>query len=122
MALTAQYLNVRQRGGGGGGLGTISIQTVHILQHDTVSAATGSMLKHNPNYFQTTQPSTVTPPYSYQWLRLSLINHFYSESGSFVETSLFPEPTGAPLEFQPIALTAQAVIALHSTRQLNQVG
>jgi hypothetical protein len=39
-----------------------------------------------------------------------------------VETSLFPEPTGAPLEFQPIALTAQAVIALHSTRQLTQVG
>ncbi len=35
---------------------------------------------------------------------------------------MFPEPSGAPLEFQPIALTAQAVVALHSTRQLNQVG
>jgi hypothetical protein len=33
-ALTAQYLNVRQRK-----LGTIIIQTVHILQHD--SAVTG---------------------------------------------------------------------------------
>jgi hypothetical protein len=35
-ALTAQYLNVRQRK-----LGTIIIQTVHILQHD--SAVTGSL-------------------------------------------------------------------------------
>jgi hypothetical protein len=35
-ALTAQYLNVRQRN-----LGTIIIQTVHILQHD--SAVTGSL-------------------------------------------------------------------------------
>jgi hypothetical protein len=35
-ALAAQYLNVRQRK-----LGTIIIQTVHILQHD--SAVTGSL-------------------------------------------------------------------------------
>ncbi len=35
-ALMAQYLNVRQRK-----LGTIIIQTVHILQHD--SAVTGSL-------------------------------------------------------------------------------
>jgi hypothetical protein len=35
-ALTAQYLNVRQRK-----LGTIIIQTVHILQHD--SAVTSSL-------------------------------------------------------------------------------
>ncbi len=35
-ALKAQYLNVRQRK-----LGTIIIQTVHILQHD--SAVTGSL-------------------------------------------------------------------------------
>ncbi len=35
-ALTAQYLNVRQRK-----LGTIIIQTVHILKHD--SAVTGSL-------------------------------------------------------------------------------
>ncbi len=35
-ALTAQYLNVRQRK-----LGTIIIHTVHILQHD--SAVTGSL-------------------------------------------------------------------------------
>ncbi len=35
-ALTAQYLNVRQRK-----LGTIIIQTVHILQHD--SSVTGSL-------------------------------------------------------------------------------
>ncbi len=48
VALMAQYLNVRQRK-----LGTIIIQTVHILQHD--SAGTGSVpiknfLKHNPSY------------------------------------------------------------------------
>jgi hypothetical protein len=53
VALTAQYLNVRQRK-----LGTIIIQTVHILQHD--SADTGSLpiknfFKHIPNNFQTTQ-------------------------------------------------------------------
>ncbi len=35
-ALTVQYLNVRKRK-----LGTIIIQTVHILQHD--SAVTGSL-------------------------------------------------------------------------------
>jgi hypothetical protein len=55
---------------------TIIIQTVHILQVD--SADTGSrpldhFFKHNPNYFQITQPgnSTVTPPHQwrrpYQW-------------------------------------------------------
>ncbi len=37
-ALTAQYLNVRQRQ-----LGTIIIQTVHILQHD--STVKGSLLE-----------------------------------------------------------------------------
>jgi hypothetical protein len=46
----AQYLNVRQRK-----LGTIIIQTVHILQHD--SADTGTPPKRNlsmanSNYFQ----------------------------------------------------------------------
>jgi hypothetical protein len=63
VALTAKYLNVRQRK-----LGTIIILTFHILQLD--SANTGSLpmedfLEHNPNYFQITQPSsvTVTPPY-----------------------------------------------------------
>ena len=45
----AQYLNVRQRK-----LGTIIIQTVHILQHD--NADTGSLpvedfVKHSPTYF-----------------------------------------------------------------------
>ncbi len=49
VALMAQYLNVRQRK-----LGTIIIQTVHILQHD--NADTGSLpvedfAKHNPSYF-----------------------------------------------------------------------
>ncbi len=49
-ALVAQYLNVRQRK-----LGTIIIQTVHILQHD--SADTGMLPKRNlsmanSNYFQ----------------------------------------------------------------------
>jgi hypothetical protein len=47
---TAQYLNVRKRK-----LGTIIIQTVHIVQHD--SAVTGSLpngefLHGNPMYFQ----------------------------------------------------------------------
>ncbi len=63
VALMAQYLNVRQRK-----LGTIIIQTVHILQHD--NADRGSLLvedfvKHSPTYFQIIQPgsSTVTPPY-----------------------------------------------------------
>ncbi len=40
VALVAQYLNVRQRK-----LGTIIIQTVHILQHD--SADTGTLPKRN---------------------------------------------------------------------------
>ncbi len=49
VALMAQYLNVRQ-----GKLGTIIIQTVHILLHD--SADTGSLPKSdfcmvNSNYF-----------------------------------------------------------------------
>jgi hypothetical protein len=62
-ALMAQYLNVSQRK-----LGTIIIQTVHILQHD--KADTGSLpvedfVKHSPTYFQIIQPgsSTVAPPY-----------------------------------------------------------
>ncbi len=56
-------------------LGTIIIQTVHILQHD--NADTGSLpveyfVKHSPTYFQIIQPgsSTVTPPY--QWRRIIL--------------------------------------------------
>ncbi len=49
LALTAQYLNVRQHK-----LGTIIIQTVHILQHE--SADIGSLLMRdfcmaNSNYF-----------------------------------------------------------------------
>ncbi len=57
MALTAQYLNVRQRK-----LGTIIIQTVYILQHD--SADTGSLpmddfSQNNPNYAQLTQPGPI---------------------------------------------------------------
>jgi hypothetical protein len=61
VALMAQYLNVRQRK-----LGTIIIQTVHILQPD--NADTGSLpVEDSPTYFQIIQPgsSTVTPPY--QW-------------------------------------------------------
>jgi hypothetical protein len=59
VALTDQYLNVRQRK-----LGTIIIQTVHILKLDSAD-----FFKHNPNCFHITQPgsSTVTPPY--QWRR-----------------------------------------------------
>ncbi len=50
VALVAQYLNIRQRK-----LGTIVIQTVHILQHG--SADTGSLPRRdlsmaNSNYFQ----------------------------------------------------------------------
>jgi hypothetical protein len=51
-ALTAQYLNVRQRK-----LGTIIIQTVHILQHDsavTASLPNGEFLHGHPKYFQLT--------------------------------------------------------------------
>jgi hypothetical protein len=68
VALMAQYMNVRQRK-----LGTIIIQIVHILQHD--SANTGSLpvkdfVKHNPGYFQIIHlgRSIVTP--LYQWRRL----------------------------------------------------
>jgi hypothetical protein len=58
VALTAQYLNVRQ--------------TVHILQQDSadiVSLPMEEFFRHNPNYFHRTQPGsrTVTPPY--QWRR-----------------------------------------------------
>jgi hypothetical protein len=65
VALMAQYLNVRQRK-----LGTIIIQTVHILQHDIADAGSLSvedLATHNPSYVQIIQPgrSTVTPPY--QW-------------------------------------------------------
>jgi hypothetical protein len=73
MALMAQYLKVRKRQ-----LGTIIIQTVHILQHD--SADTGSLpvenfVKHNPSYFQRIQPSrsTVTP---LQWRQPFLLPGF----------------------------------------------
>jgi hypothetical protein len=45
MALMAQYLNFRQRK-----LGTIIIQTVHILQHE--SAATGLMSIAHGGLFQ----------------------------------------------------------------------
>jgi hypothetical protein len=68
VALMTQYLNVRRRK-----LGTIIIQTVYFLQHD--SADTGSLPledfeKHHPSYFYIIQPgrSTVTPPF--QWRRL----------------------------------------------------
>jgi hypothetical protein len=52
VALTAQYLNVRQRK-----LGTIFIQTVHILQHET--AVTDSLPEEefvhgHSNHFQMT--------------------------------------------------------------------
>ncbi len=62
-ALMAQYPNVCQRK-----LGTIIIQTVHILQHDravTGSLPEGDILHGNPTYFQITLPgsSTVTPLY-----------------------------------------------------------
>ncbi len=58
-------------------LGTIIIQTVYVLQYD--SAVTGSLpvenfFKHNPNYFQITQPGTSTvPPYLCRF-RFSLVN------------------------------------------------
>ncbi len=55
-ALTAQYLNVRQRK-----LGTIIIQTVHILQHD--NAVTSYCPRGTfciPAYFQITQPGSST--------------------------------------------------------------
>jgi hypothetical protein len=64
MALMCQYLNVCQRK-----LGTIIIQTVHILQQD--SENTGSLLiiedflMHNLNYFQITLPENtmgLVPP------------------------------------------------------------
>jgi hypothetical protein len=53
----AQYLNVRQRK-----LGTIIIQPVHILQHD--SADTGSLpledfVKHNPATSKKSSPAVV---------------------------------------------------------------
>ncbi len=62
-ALMAQYLNVRQRK-----LGTIIIQTVHILQHDnavTGKLPEGDILRGNPTYLQITFPGscTVTPMY-----------------------------------------------------------
>jgi hypothetical protein len=63
VALTAQYLNVSQRK-----LGTIIIQTVHIVQHD--SAVTDLLSEEefvhgHSNHFQMTYPgsSTVTPLY-----------------------------------------------------------
>ena len=71
VALMAQYLNVRQRK-----LGTIIIQTVHILQHD--NADTGSLpvedfVKHSPTYFQIIQPgrSFVTTPYQFEFRFMS---------------------------------------------------
>jgi hypothetical protein len=65
VALTAQYLNVRQRK-----IGTIIVQTVHISSSMKGSLPMEDFFKHNPNYFQITLPgsSTVTPPY--QWRRL----------------------------------------------------
>ncbi len=58
VSLTAQYLNVRQRE-----LGTIIILTVRGLPYD--NADTGSLpmedfFEHNPNYFQITQPGSIT--------------------------------------------------------------
>ncbi len=60
MALLAQYLNVRQRK-----LGTFilqAVQSVHILQHDSVN--TGSLPKDNPSYFQITKPGSSTYRYT----------------------------------------------------------
>jgi hypothetical protein len=70
VALTAQYLNVRQRKL----VTTVQVQhyysdcSAHILQHDSADKGSQPMeyfFKHNPNYFQITQPgrSTVTPQY-----------------------------------------------------------
>jgi hypothetical protein len=82
VALTAQYLNVRQRK-----LGTNIIWTVHILQHE--SADTGSLpmedfFKHNPNRFLITLPgsSTVTPPY--QWRHDRGLVHFIAPEHTFL--------------------------------------
>jgi hypothetical protein len=58
-ALTAQYLNVRQRK-----LGTFIIQTVHILQHDSAvigSLSEGDILHGNPTCFQITLPGSIVP-------------------------------------------------------------
>ncbi len=55
VALKAQYLNVRQRK-----LGTIIIQIVHIDSVDTGSLPIEDIFKHNPNYFQITQPGSST--------------------------------------------------------------
>jgi hypothetical protein len=44
MAVTAQYMNFRQRKLG---RGTIIIQTVHILQHDSADNDIGSVLKED---------------------------------------------------------------------------
>jgi hypothetical protein len=57
VALKAQYLNVQRK------LGTVMIQTVHIDSADKGSLPIEDNFKHNPNYFQITQPcsSTVTP-------------------------------------------------------------
>jgi len=60
VALMAQYLNVRQRK-----LGTIIIQTVHMLQHD--SADTGSLPVED--FIKHSQSSPALVP-SYQWRRL----------------------------------------------------
>jgi hypothetical protein len=74
VALTAQYLNVRQRK-----LGTIIIQTVQILQHeraDTGSLPMEDFFKHNPNLFQITlagSSTAVTPPYQWRRTRGDLI-------------------------------------------------
>jgi hypothetical protein len=55
VALMAQYLNVRQRK-----LGTIIIQTVHILQHD--SAVTGSLPVEDTIQATTKQSSPAVVP------------------------------------------------------------
>ncbi len=64
--LTAQYLDVHHRK-----LGTIIIQTIHILQHDSATTVSCSWRTFSSTIQITSnQPgsSTVTPPY--QWRRL----------------------------------------------------
>jgi hypothetical protein len=76
VALTALYLNVRQRK-----LGTIIIQTlhcVHIQQHDSadiVAMLKEDFFKLNLYYFQITQPGSGTVSPSYKWKQLAQYHH-----------------------------------------------
>jgi hypothetical protein len=69
VVLMAQYLHVRQNK-----LGTIIIQAVHILQHDSADTSSVPMkdfLRHNPSYFQITKAGSSTIRPLYQLRRLS---------------------------------------------------